>query len=356
MIDDVALALLVSSLPPEHGPILPNLLHLEWTSSSDDDIIPQVLTFISPSLQSLEVTAGGSPGDGDIGDVSRTLAEIANRTDIHLSRLVVGWEEADPVQFTAALIKLLGVQALITEFEIVRLESGGASPILAHLSQLPLLRRLAVEVWLDTELMLEDFLDQLTDACPKLVEALEIRIPHGMATSTPFRSLSPLLRAKGLKELRIGIEGEIVVEEHDIAAMGAAWPHMRSLAIHSSPESNPISTLPLYALHFSSVLESLDLNFTTKDRPLYNENTPTFDSLRTLLIGGELGRSMAADVASFLTWVCPKAEIKHSSPWMESNDAWGTSEEEWKDAMVIVKAGRRLQEVTIRRLEKGRSL
>lgn len=358
MIDDAALTTLLSSLPSEHGTILPNLRHLVWTTSCSNDMIPQVLNFVTPSLQSLEITDGSGNSDcPDLECVGTTLAALADRADFGLSRLVVGWEDQE-VSFPVALARLLVAQPQLTDLEIIRMESALAKPVLEVIPGLKLLRRLAVEIWLDDESKLEGFLVELADACQASVEVLEIQIPDETGDSTPFRSFYPLLRIKALTELQISLDGALVIEERDIAAMGATWVHMRSLTIHSVSEINPISTLPFYALHFSPVLESLNLNFTLKDRPSFDENTPAFKSLKTLEIAGELSPSMIVDVGSFLAWVCPSiAEIKHSYPQREYyTDSGRVSEDEWKQVMEIAKAGRRLQEVTIRRLEKGRSL
>lgn len=335
----------MSCLPPAHGPLLPNLHSLGWTSNDKHPESPlQVLPLISPSLRSLELVFCDTVKP--IPHFCRAIEGIAGREDVRLASLRVNTITNNDINVAGALAFLLEIQTGLESVEICRFDVAG--PVGKRIPLLPLLRHVEFNVRFDEEVEVRAFLENLAQGCP-LIETLEIGMDtpsdEWPAEALQFQTIQPLLQLKSLKYLYLRYDWKIVIEDADVQSMGNAWPNLGNLTITSSA---PISILSAFAQAFPSTLKDLTLTFNFPHPPTFDQDTPAFSSLPDLYIwvSSPLPPQMVSDVAAFLSWVCaPNTTI--SPPDDSTPKLWRRVEE-------VVEIGRRLQAAAVGRERRDR--
>lgn len=94
---------LISCIPAQHGPLLPNLQQITCGGIDDRTFCSQLLPFLSPSLRALAVCMESlfRPGEVLAGGCSRMLRSLAGRAEISLFQLDLRYlSEGDPTLTT----------------------------------------------------------------------------------------------------------------------------------------------------------------------------------------------------------------------------------------------------------------
>lgn len=318
MITDGALTTLLACRPPGQGPLLPNLRVLSWLIEEDNNILPQVIPFLSPSLRELYLSSGSYLGEGT--PILRTLQMLASRSDVRLSHLLISANLREDPRCPDALGRVLDTQRHVTILDVFKLSV--AEPLLMHLQGFQNLRDLVLEVTFPVTSELKMFINGLGSGCPPGVELLDITVEN-LRRPLAFGAFRPLLRVRGLHTLRLQYYHEkLTIHERDIVDMGTAWRQMQYLAIQSMP-TNPVSALAVYARSFSSALLSLTLNITIIFSPSSNEGAPTFPSLKAMDLSGDAEAEVLPELADFLVRLCPDiTAIKYGPRHQRPDNPW----------------------------------
>lgn len=330
---------LLSCIPSGHGPLLPNVKGLIWSSCHDDRFL-QVLPFASSSLRTLWIVSETNTREGP--SICQMFQGLAGRPDLRLKRLVIVLEiDEDPGLPSGIASLLLAQSRQLEDIHTGYIGAGPQSPVALALLVLNQLRTLDTALGCANPVELETFLSKLSAGCPMLEDlnlCLSVTTPPD---PLPFRVISPLLQVKNLMKLRLRSENGLLILEEDIAKMGKAWARMQDLYI---PCPTPIATLSLYAQHFSQELRTLIVNLNFPKCPVFDASTPTFPSLHTLTVTGDPPQAWLAQIAAFLCWVCgPKTNIDY-------RDFHDRTRARWRSIKDIVQVGRRLQEATVSRM------
>lgn len=336
LIDTDSLLQLLSCLPANHGPLLPNLQKLTWAGSCSDAFLPQVLSFLTPSLQFLHVYTDDERCSYEAR--CRTIRGIAGRPDLKLSYLHLGLDIDDDRDVAAALASLLKAQKSLQCIDLPAFNA--ASPIAIALSGLQQLRELDTTMHFSSPSSLESFLSALAGGCPAL-KTLRLIIYGESADdllTLSFGSITPLLRARMLSNLRLYHRQTISLQGTDIVALGEAWPRMESLNISAAV---PISLLPNYAESFPK-LTSLNIKLTFPEMPVFDPSTPAFRSLRKLYLSGEPPEQGLPGIGAFLSWVCPLTTTIYRSNY-------GAAASRWDVITETMEVGHRLQTAAVSR-------
>lgn len=335
-----SLTQLLSCLPFNHGPLLPNVRELTWTSYRGDEFYTQALSFLSPPLHTLRICSE----DDESAPTPRLhmIQGLAGRPDLNLSRLDLHIDLEDHSSLSSATASLLKAQEQLQNVALRQFHLSG--PIARALPNLPGLRELSASVVFTDSHQLGVFFSNLAAGC-RALEGLRLRI-HPPSDSDPlelsFRPIAPLLQMYALSALHLTGPHypenacTISLQETNIVAMGEAWPYMKHLEL-SSP--TPISLLPIYAKCFQA-LESLRITLILHPASNFNMSTPKFRSLRKLSIEGNLSRTGGPAIAAFLSWLCPaKTKFDHLGNGTRHSAQWAALIE-------MVRIGHQLQEAT----------
>lgn len=339
---------LISCLPLGHGPILPNITHIDWDCNrpkSQFSFFSHILPLASPSLRSLYLAVRGHASL--IPSFSHALEGLAGRTDVRISEIWVNYYlDQSPVS-SQALAAFLASQTRLETVAVYHFTVS--SPIGESLGRLKRLSSFRGGIFLGERFELEAFCTHLALGCP-LLASLDLNlvrlseVEEERLEPLQFAPLKPLLLSTGLNNLSVNFDGGIVICCDDIADMGAAWTQLNLLAITFT---TPISTLSEFARHFSPALQYLSLTATFPECPSFDASTPIFSSLEDLTITGSVPPEMAADVAAVLSWVCPPTI---DFTFYGEHDA--RAEEVWKRVRDMAKIGHRLQTAAVERYKR----
>lgn len=336
-ITNPTLTTFLASVPASHGPLLPNIDELEWSSFETQDFMGFVIPFVSTSLRLLYMANRSTEQTGL--PIRRTIGLLATMPNISLSDFTLDDTAEDDPSLPEAVALLLNSQTSLTSLTLYCRGVTAQSPVTISISHLHQLRHLHTSLQFSTLADLERALSSIVIGCP-LIERIVLTVKTTPEIEQPlhFQAFKTLLGVGHLRYLSLDYGGKILVEDQDIARMGQSWPQIEVLSLHSAI---PISSLAIFAQYFSPTLHTLQLPLTCPNPPLFSDQTPRFHSLQNLTPFGDIPQEMEVAVGAFLSWVCPAGvKIRHASSWMSTADSG------WNRIVQIMEAGHHLQEAS----------
>ncbi|KIO20163.1 hypothetical protein M407DRAFT_221247, partial [Tulasnella calospora MUT 4182] len=291
------------------GCLLPRLRTLSWYSGASYTG-PQVLSFISPSLETFAFNCIGPSDLRRIHNLESgvdTLNALANQT-CQLRRILFTWgfgRAAEPLE--AAFSKFIRNQTRLQFLSsLIDFTKDIVEALTSSRSTLRVLHcRLAATRDLSF-LFVSEILSNRFDS----LQELNVVQSDGEIN---FASISPLLACRSLRQLCLRTARVAALHPSEVVAMATAWPKIEELRLRSSLigalELHPLPILSVFGKSMGSTLQTLGLDFEVDETtPLPEVKIPDVFNVLSQLRVGEIDRipgGREENVARYLTALCP---------------------------------------------------
>lgn len=293
------------------------------------DDVRAVVPFIPPSLEKLELVfyASHALAEQHIVSLLKSIAPIAPR----LQALRVQIYGNHTAQLRSTLAQTLRQLPCLTKLELPSIPT--TEDIMLAIAACGNIVELELQTLLEEDALI-DFAETIAASCPA-AKSLTLHLPRttnqNRQSYLHFQMLSPLLRCRELRRLRILHPRLVFMEEADIRAAGQAWPHMETLHLSGGKQQIYISGTAPGLLRV--IAESMGQNLVEFGQAFVMQNIPTgeqpvhvFKKLQVLDIGATSVPPLGPDVialAAFLGALCPPGiDIQHVHQRGDSAERW----------------------------------